>query len=501
MLLLLLAMQRPSIAQQSEAQNRIKFTEYELSNGLKVILHQDNSTPIVAVTVMYHVGSKNEDTSRTGFAHFFEHLLFEGSEYMKRGDFDKLNKNAGGTLNANTSNDRTFYYQIFPSNQFELGLWMESERMLHAKIDQKGVDTQREVVKEEKRQRVDNQPYGSFLQETVKRAYQVHPYRWTTIGSMDHLNAASLDEFIAFYKQFYVPDNAILSIAGDIKIDETKKLIEKYFGDIPKSTKEIYRPKITEPAQTKEVRDVVYDNITLPAAIQAYHIPAQGTEDSYALALLTTLLSGGESSRFNKEIKDKQQKVVAVGAFPFSLEDPGLFITYGIANMGIKSEDVETAMDAEISKVQKDLMGDKEFQKLKNQVENDFINSNSTIAGIAESLANYEMYYGDANLINTEIARYEKVTKEDIRRVAQKYLTKENRVVLYYLPKSQQPKVEPQAQSGAAQQAQPANTVAQPDATQPNAAQPNAAQPEKTDKKGKKEKSKKKKSSKTDSTN
>jgi predicted Zn-dependent peptidase len=358
---------------------------------------------------------------------------------MKRGDFDKLNKNAGGTNNANTSNDRTFYYQIFPSNQLELGLWMESERLLHAKIDQGGVDTQREVVKEEKRQRIDNQPYGSILSETVKRAYTKHPYRWTTIGSMEHLNAASLDEFIGFYKQFYVPNNAILSIAGDINLVDTKKLVAKYFVDIPKGTQAIYRPNVTEPQQTAEVRDVVYDNVTLPAVIQAYHIPAQGTPDYYALNMLTTLLAGGQSSRFSKELKDKQQKVVGVGAFPFALEDPGLFLTYGFANMGVKPEDVEAAMDAEIEKVQNELIGEREFQKLKNQIENDFVNRNSTVVGIAESLANYEMYFGDANLINTELARYHKVTREDIRSVAKKYLTKPNRVVLYYLPKSAQP--------------------------------------------------------------
>ncbi len=445
--LLLLNVGQSSWAQQNGTPsggmpNRIQYTEYDLPNGLKVILHQDNSTPIVAVSVMYHVGSKNEKPDRTGFAHFFEHLLFEGSEYMKRGDFDKLNKNAGGTNNANTSNDRTFYYQIFPSNQLELGLWMESERLLHAKIDQKGVDTQREVVKEEKRQRIDNQPYGSILSETLKRAYTTHPYQWATIGSMDHLNAATLGEFVQFYKDFYVPNNAILSIAGDIKIEDAKKLIAKYFSDIPKGTKAIYRPTVTEPEQTAEVRDVVYDNVTLPAVIQAYHIPAQGTADYYALNLLTTLLSGGESSRFSKEIKDKQQKVVAVGAFPFALEDPGLFLAFGIANMGVKPEDVEAAMDVEVAKVQEQLISEQEFQKLKNQIENEFVNQNSTVAGIAESLANYEMYFGDANLINTELERYNKVTREDIQKVAKKYLTKQNRVVLYYLPKSAEPKEE-----------------------------------------------------------
>jgi zinc protease len=424
---------------QSYAQKtRIQFEEYTLPNGLKVILHQDKSTPIVAVTVMYHVGSKNENPERTGFAHFFEHLLFEGSENIARGQFDVLNKSAGGENNANTTQDRTFYYQIFPSNQLELGLWMESERMLHAKIDQVGVDTQREVVKEEKRQRIDNQPYGSILNETLTRAYTTHPYRWSPIGSLDHLNAATLDEFMQFYKQFYVPNNAILSIAGDIDIKKTRVMIDKYFKDIPRGQGEVYRPTIEEPARQQQVRDTIYDNIQLPAVVQAYHMPAQGTPDYYAMDMLNTLLSDGESSRFNKEIKDREQKAVYVGTIPLALEDPGLFLSLGIANMGIDPNELEASMDREISRVKNELVSEREFQKLKNQIENDFVSRNARVVGIAESLANYKMYFGDANLINTEIERYNKVTRQDLQRVAQKYLVPTNRVVLHYLPKASQ---------------------------------------------------------------
>ena len=421
---------------------KIEFTEYDLPNGLHVILHQDNTTPIVAVSVLYHVGSKNEDPNRTGFAHFFEHLLFEGSENIKRGEFDKYLQNAGATNNANTSNDRTFYYEVLPSNQLELGLWLESERMLHAKIEDIGVETQREVVKEEKRQRMDNQPYGSILTELMKRAYKVHPYRWTTIGSLDHLNAASLEEFIAFYKTFYVPENATLSIAGDIDIEQTKSAVAKYFKDIPKGGKEIPSPKVVEPQQQAEIRDDVFDNIQLPAVIQAYHTPAQGTPDSYALDMLSTLLSGGQSSRMYKALVDEQKKAFQVASFPFSLEDPGLYITFGLVNMGVDIDDLEKAMDAEIQKVQTELISDKEFQKIRNQMESQFVQQNSTAVGIAEQLANYSVYFKDANLINTEIDRYMKVTREDLQRVAKKYLTKENRVVLHYLPKSAQSKPE-----------------------------------------------------------
>ena len=418
--------------------NKIEFTEYDLDNGLHVILHQDNSTPIVAVSILYHVGSKNEDPERTGFAHFFEHLLFEGSENIKRGQFDKLLTAAGAVNNANTSQDRTFYYEILPSNQLELGLYVESERLMHAKIDQIGVDTQREVVKEEKRQRIDNQPYGSFQEEIYKRAFKVHPYRWTPIGSMEHINKATLEEFMDFYHKFYVPQNATLSIAGDIDIKETKRLVDLYFKDIPKGENQIPIPTEVEPPQNEEIRDVVYDNIQLPAVMQAYHMPAQGTEDYYKLNLLTTLLSDGQSSRLYKEIVDIQQKAVAAAAFPVATEDPGIFIAYGIANMGVDVDELEQAMDVEIEKVRTELVSEREFQKVKNQVENDLISRNSTVAGIAESLADYHVYYGDANLINTEIERYMKVTREDLKVVANKYLNKENRVVLHYLPKSEQ---------------------------------------------------------------
>lgn len=416
---------------------KIDFTEYELPNGLRVILHHDSSAPIVAVTMMYHVGSKNENSERTGFAHFFEHLLFEGSENIKRGEFDKYVSNAGGELNANTNFDRTFYYEVLPSNQLELGLWLESERLMHAKVEREGIETQREVVKEERRQRFDNTPYGSILEEILKRAYTKHPYRWSTIGSMEHLNEAKDEEFIQFYKTFYVPNNAVLSIAGDIDIEATKKLINKYFNDIPRGKGEIPRPNVSEPPQAKEIRDVVYDNIQLPAVVQAYHIPAQGTPEFYAVDMLFKVLSDGESSRLYKALVDEQEKALYVGTFPFSSEDPGLGLSFGIAQVGKNPKELESAMEKEFDKVKKNLISQKEFQKLKNNVETEFVNNKVTVLGRAEALANYRMYFGDAALINTEIDRYMKVTREDIRKAAQKYLRKENRVVLYYLPKNE----------------------------------------------------------------
>ncbi|MBS1774208.1 MAG: insulinase family protein [Bacteroidetes bacterium] len=424
----------------ANATGNIKFTEFDLPNGLHVILHEDHSTPIVAVSVMYHVGSKNEDPQRTGFAHFFEHLLFEGSENIGRGEYMKMVQANGGQLNANTSQDRTFYYEVLPSNQLELALWMESERMLHAKIDMVGVETQRKVVKEEKKQRYDNTPYGQLLNVVYENAYTTHPYRWSPIGKEQYIDKATLDEFMNFYKTFYVPNNAVLSIAGDLDVAKTKELITKYYGDIPKGTTAIPRPTEVEPEQKAEKRVEFYDNVQLPAVIVAYHTPKMGTDDWYAMQLLTQMLSQGKSSRFQKEIVENQQKGLAVGAFMIPNEDPGVAFMYGITNQGVKPEELEKSMIAEVEKVKTAAIGNEEYQKLMNQAENDFVTQNQRVQGIAENLATYYTYMHNADLINTELEHYTKITKEDLKRVANKYFTKENRLVVYYLPKAQQKK-------------------------------------------------------------
>lgn len=420
-----------------EAQiNKLDFVEYDLDNGLHVILHQDRSTPIVAVSILYHVGSKNEDPNRTGFAHFFEHLMFEGSKHIERGEFDSYVSNAGGILNANTSHDRTFYFEVFPSNQLELGLWLESERLLHAKIDHKGIETQREVVKEEKRQRIDNQPYGSWIYTAFEHAYKVHPYRWPVIGLMEDLDAASDEDFEKFYAKFYTPNNATLSIAGDIDIEETKELIEKYFGSIPRG-EDVVQPDIVEPPLDQLIVDTVYDDISLPAMFLAYRIPEQTHEDIYALEMLSTLLSGGESSRMVKKLKNEDQTAIQVSNFPLPLEDPGLSFIIALPNIGTELEVLLEGIDQEIEKVQQELITEKEYQKLQNQFESDFIQDNTSMLSIAETLANYHTYYGDANLINTVIEKYKSVSREDIRRVAREYFSSDNRVILYYLPNQQ----------------------------------------------------------------
>ncbi|MEX2512081.1 MAG: pitrilysin family protein [Cyclobacteriaceae bacterium] len=433
LLLVALLVQSPLIAQ-----NEIKFREFTLDNGLHVILHKDNNTPIVVTSVLYHVGSKNEDPEKTGFAHFFEHLLFEGSENIERGEYTDLVEGNGGVLNAFTTNDITYYYESMPSNYLELALYLESERMLQAKIDEVGLETQREVVKEEKRQRIDNQPYGSILIETLSRAYTQHPYRWAPIGSLEHLNAANLEDFKQFYKDFYVPNNAVLTVAGDIDYEQAEDWVRKYFSEIPAGKENIYRPEVEEPKKKAEVRDIIYDNIQVPAVIQAYNLPPKNHPDSYALDMLSTYLTGGKSSLMTKELVDNQQKALFMQAMPLDLEDGGIFIMYGFTNMGVEPADLETEIDKLIKKVQDEGISEYEFQKLQNIIENDIVSKNASIAGIAQNLAEAKLFYGKTDYINRELEKFREVTLSDIQEVAREYLTLDGRVVMYYLPKAQQ---------------------------------------------------------------
>jgi predicted Zn-dependent peptidase len=310
--------------------------------------------------------------------------------------------------------------------------------MLHARVDSIGIATQKKVVSEEKKQRYDNAPYGSLMIEMMKRAFKVHPYRWTTIGDMDQLLNAKDEDFVNFYKTFYVPNNAVLVVAGDIDINSTKELIDEYFADIPRGTKKIYRPDVVEPPQTAEIRDTVYDNIQLPLVAQGYHIPAMNTPDYYAVMMLSSLLSDGQSSRLYKELVDKKQLAMQIGSFPLPFRDPSLALIYGLPNMGVDPKTMEDAIDAEINKVKTELIPEREFQKLRNKFENDYVSSNERLASRAENLATDYTYYHDTDLINQELDKIMAVTREDIKRVANKYFDKNNRVVLYYLPKSEE---------------------------------------------------------------
>ena len=416
----------------------ISFEEYDLDNGLHVILHQDNNAPVVTTSVMYHVGAKDEQPDRTGFAHFFEHLLFEGTENIERGQWFSIVTENGGTNNANTTDDRTYYYEVFPSNNLELGLWMESERMLHPIINQIGVETQNEVVKEEKRLRVDNQPYGKFLENVKKNLFRKHPYRWTTIGEMEHLDAATLDEFLAFNKKFYVPNNAVLVVAGDIDIASTKKMVQDYFGDIPRGA-DIERNYEEDEPITETISATAYDsNIQIPAVINAYRTPGFSERDSRVLDMISTYLSDGPSSKLYKKLVDEKKMALQTGAFNISQEDYSMYVIFGLPLGDNTLDDLVSEMDEEIVKIQSQLISERDYQKLQNKIENGFVNSNASIEGIANSLARYYMLYDDTNLINTEIDIYRSITREEIKDVANKYLNPNQRLVLEYLPETKE---------------------------------------------------------------
>jgi predicted Zn-dependent peptidase len=413
----------------------VEFIEYTLDNGLDVILHQDNSAPVVTTSVMYHVGAKDENPERTGFAHFFEHLLFEGTENIPKGEWFKIVSSSGGSNNANTSDDRTYYYEIFPSNQLELGLWMESERMMHPVIDQQGVDTQNEVVKEEKRLRVDNAPYGNILAAVKKNLFENHPYRWATIGSMDHLDAATLEEFRAFNDKFYVPNNATLVVAGDIEIEKTKQMIKDYFGPIEKGDP-VVKEKFVEEPITEQIEATYHDpNIQIPAIVLAWRTPSMKERDAYVLDMISSVLSDGKSSRLYKKLVDDQKQALQIGAFNIAQEDYGQYVVFGLPLGETELDTLVAEVDEEIEKLQTELISQREYEKLQNKFENRYVNSNSSVAGIASSLATYQQLYGNTDLINEEIDIYRSITREEIREVAKKYLNENQRLVLEYLPK------------------------------------------------------------------
>lgn len=415
---------------------KINYQEYDLPNGLHVILHKDTSAPTVVTSVMYHVGAKDERPDRTGFAHFFEHLLFEGTENIKRGEWDKIVSSNGGQMNANTTDDRTYYYEIFPSNNLQLALWMESERMLHPVINQIGVDTQNEVVKEEKRLRVDNQPYGNMMKAIKENMFQKHPYKHTTIGEMEHLDAATLDEFKAFFKKYYIPNNAVLVVAGDFDESQAKKWIQEYFGDIPAGPA-IERLYAREEPITEQRKAKFYDpNIQSPMYILAFRAPDMKQRDAYVLDMISEVLSGGKTSRLYRNMVDNNKLALQASAFNYGQEDYGTYVFLALPMGDTSKEKIYEAFEKEIKDLQTNLISEREYQKVQNSFENSFVNKNQGVQGIASSLATNYMLYGDTSLINKEIEIFKSITREEIREVAKKYLNLNQSLILEYLPET-----------------------------------------------------------------
>lgn len=417
---------------------KISFEEYDLPNGLHIILHQDNSVPVVTTGVMYHVGSKDDVAGKTGFAHFFEHLLFEGTKNIERGKWFDIVSSNGGMNNAFTTTDKTYYYEIFPSNNLQLGLWMEAERMRHPVINQVGVDTQKEVIKEEKRQRIANAPYGKIMYRTGITPYlfKKHPYRQSIIGSMSDLNSATLEDFTKYNQRYYNPNNAVLVVTGDFDKAQVKQWINDYFATIENFVGKPYRDFPKEEPITQTIKATEYDsNIRIPAKVYAYVTPKMTDPDAVVFDFISNILTGGNSSRMYKKMVEDKREAIQVSAFNDSQEDYGIYTMLALPLGNVSLEQLGNSMSEEIIRLQTELISEREYQKLLNQFEKDFVGSNSSMQGIARSLADAYMFYKNTDRINQTLDLYRKVTRQDIQRVAKKYLNANQRLDLDYLPK------------------------------------------------------------------
>ncbi len=423
------------ITPQVPAKSAIKplaFTEYTLPNGLHVILHENHTAPVVSTYVLYHVGSKDERPDRTGFAHFFEHLMFEGSANIPRQKIDKYISGAGGNLNASTSFDVTDYYFNLPANQLALALWIESERMLHNRIDETGVETQRQVVKEERRMRYDNQPYGSLFEQLCKMVFAGTSYEWTPIGSAQYIDEAKTEEFREFWKTYYMPNNATLVIAGSFKPDEAKKLVEDYFGEIKKGTlppRPVVNVKPPEKPMLLEVKEA---KTPLPASLHAWVACAETHPDAAALDLLSDIMASGRSSRLYRRLVDKEQAAVGAQAFPVLFEKAGLIGVFATGNSGVTLEKLDALISEEVEKVKAEGVSAEEFTKALNGKENQLARDNSQMSARARNLAQARLTWGKTSAVNDELDRYLAVKREDLQRVAKKYFVNEQTFRLHY---------------------------------------------------------------------
>lgn len=413
----------------------LTFTEYDLPNGLHVILHEDHSAPVVATVLHYKVGSRDEDPARTGFAHFFEHLMFESTDKIERASIDKMVNGAGGELNAFTSNDQTVYHFVLPSNQVRLGLWIEAQRMRKLNVNSIGVETQRGVVKEERKNRYDNAPYGGWLEKAQKALYAGTPYEWSPIGSAQHIDSATIAEFKAFYDQFYQPNNAILVVSGDFDEKLVRETIDAYFGGYVRAP-EPKRPVVgTLEPLANELRETVNDpKAQLPAVFMAYRSMPQIDADVYAADLLTTILSNGESSRMYRALVDSAQVAVQASVSLFPREYIGMTFCIGIVAPGKNPADVEKGIDAEIERLMSEGVSEEELTKAKNITEMSFVQGRTGVYQKALALSNAFRFDGGTSAINDEMQKYMKVNKDDIKRVAKRMFGGKQRIVLTYLP-------------------------------------------------------------------
>lgn len=411
----------------------IDFSRHILANGLRVILCKNDNIPSVAVNLCYHVGSKNEDPDRRGYAHLFEHLMFEGSQNMEPGEYDSLSLMAGCENNAYTTEDKTNYYILAPSNQLEFALWLESDRMLEFSVTEESLEVQKGVVIEEKKQVFDNRPYGSVSLEFPPLLYPNSCYGWDTIGDDGDIKKATISDIKEFYEKYYVPNNAVLTIAGDIDEDNTLLLAEKYFGSIPAGSGS-HKAKFKDVPLKTEIKKDILDEVQLPGIFGAYKLPKEHSREFYIFDIMTDILSTGDSSRLYNELVYKKQLVSDVGCWVEGRELSGILYYYAILMPGVKIETVNSEIDRIFNEVKDGKITARELEKIKNKVETRNTLRMQTNLSRADLLSHYEIFYGNAGLVNTNIENYMSVTLDDLKEAAAKYIDNSRRVVLNYLP-------------------------------------------------------------------
>jgi zinc protease len=426
----------------------LEVREHKLANGLDLLLYQDHSVPAVTVEVWYHVGSKDEKKGRTGFAHLFEHLMFQGSAHLGPEEHKNFIASIGGRYNATTDFDRTLYFQSFPSNYLERVLWMEADRMSSLDVSDANFKSERDVVKEERRLRIDNPPFGRLFEVVLDNTFTTHPYKIDTIGSMADLDAATIQDVRDFHSLYYVPNNATLVVAGDFDPEQVIRWTEQYFGPIPQG-RPIPRDRPKEPVQTAARRAVDYHpNTPLPAVVITSHVPQAGHPDTYALQVASNILSSGDSSRLYKRLVYEKQMAVAAGGDAIVLEDPGVFFFYAILQGGQKPEDGERELVAEADRLRNEPVSETELIKAKNQLISGLVFGRQTAQDKADAIGYAKVILGDTTYVNRQLAEFQKVTAADVQRVARTYFTPEKRTVVYMLPESMRPGAKAGAKPG-----------------------------------------------------
>lgn len=412
----------------------LKIEQYALENGLRIVLNQDDSVPVVSLAVYYDVGSRNEKQGRTGFAHLFEHMMFQGSENVKKAEHFQFISKAGGTMNGTTSSERTNYFATLPANQLPMGLWLESDRMRSLAITQENLDNQREAVKEEKRLRYDNQPYGQVFDLINAMVFQNFANAHSTIGSMEDLDAATIDDVKEFFRVYYAPNNAVLAISGSFDPAETKNLIDKYFASIPEQPKPAALD-VSEPAEVAQKYQLYKDSLApLPAFLIGWKAPARREPDHYPLSLAGRILFSGDSSRLYQKLVKGEESISQLFGFSDDRRGPSSMFIGAIPKPGKDPKEILAVMTTEIKRLATEGPSAEEMEKLRNQLVNDEARSRQSSLGRAQTICEYALYDGNPNLINTEVEKYLQVSAADIMAAAAKYLDTENRAQLDIVP-------------------------------------------------------------------